>query len=236
MVTHTVTNAAFIAFVEATGYSTVAERLYAALRYLQIQPKCRSCNPTALATVPRSSAHSAAGADRSRLLAAGKPSSTMIPSPRHEDVMALLDRAIEHWRVRHRSASCGSRGFGMPNPIARCLAWFNDSAAPLHPLRAAGPSCASVAPGVAIKAVRCLSQKRSFLREPQISSDSVLKPAMQHPRTQSRNPRLDCNGVGRVLGDFRCWSAMPASRPICKPPMGRSMPSMPPGASGCSRN
>ena len=27
MVTHTVTNAAFIAFVEATGYSTVAERL-----------------------------------------------------------------------------------------------------------------------------------------------------------------------------------------------------------------
>ena len=29
------------------------------------------------------------------------------------------------------------------------------------------------------------SDKRTFLREPQISSDYVLKPAMQRPRTQS---------------------------------------------------
>ena len=29
------------------------------------------------------------------------------------------------------------------------------------------------------------SYKRPFLREPQIGSDSVLKLAMQHPRTQS---------------------------------------------------
>ena len=46
------------------------------------------------------------------------------------------------------------------------------------------------------------SYKRTFLRELQISSDCVLKPAMQHPRTQSRNLRPDCTGVGRVLGDI----------------------------------
>jgi hypothetical protein len=46
------------------------------------------------------------------------------------------------------------------------------------------------------------SHKRTFSGEPQIGSDSVLKTAMQHPRTHSRNPRLDCTGVGRVLGDI----------------------------------
>jgi hypothetical protein len=46
-----------------------------------------------------------------------------------------------------------------------------------------------------------LAKTFSF-KTPQISSDSVLKPAIQHPRTHSRNPRLDCTGIGRVLGDF----------------------------------
>ena len=46
------------------------------------------------------------------------------------------------------------------------------------------------------------SYKRPFLTDPQISSGCVLKMAMQRPRTHSRNPRLDCTGVGRVLGDI----------------------------------
>ena len=45
------------------------------------------------------------------------------------------------------------------------------------------------------------SYKRTFSGELQIGSDSVLKAAMQHPRTYSRNPRLDCTGVARVLGE-----------------------------------
>jgi predicted site-specific integrase-resolvase len=49
---------------------------------------------------------------------------------------------------------------------------------------------------------RSASYKRTFLRDPPIGSDYVLKPAVQRPRTQSRNPRLDCAGAGRVLGDF----------------------------------
>ena len=48
---------------------------------------------------------------------------------------------------------------------------------------------------------RSASYKRTFSGELQIGSDSVLKAAMQHPRTYSRNPRLDCTGVARVLGE-----------------------------------
>jgi len=43
------------------------------------------------------------------------------------------------------------------------------------------------------------SYKRPFLRDLLIGSDCVLKPAMQRPRTYSRNPRPDCSGVWRVL-------------------------------------
>ena len=49
-------------------------------------------------------------------------------------------------------------------------------------------------------------------------------------------PSSRLHGGRTRSGRLRCWSAMPASRPICKPLIVRSTPSMPPGANGCSRN